>query len=773
MRRATTAPLVPSPPLLGSSFELLADPYRFWVRQYQQHGPVYRVRLPIEGRIWIALAGRDANAFLAREGHRLFSQAMTYPRAREVLGTSLHPSITEGELQLHLKRQIAPGFSRHAASAHVPAMARFARDYVRGWLPGKRFNVVSEMARLGLNCVSILATGRELGHDTDGFARYATVFTGVVAMSWPRAIMALPFVRDAKDGLDALIAERLREHAAAPPRGQRLPDYFDLVLAGTLPDGAPLPERVRVVFGQIPFKNMGVYAGRVMNQVLYQAVRRPEVLAAIEPEIDDVFSGTPTASDLASMEALRGTIKETLRLLPIAVAVQRTVAEPFELAGYRFEVGDRLFFPISVPHFPRGVCPRARALRHRALLARAARTRARSRWRTSAPAALRFTWRHCARPIVSARSACSRARRAPRPCARGAAARGRWCSRATPSRSSARARAPAPISPPSPPSASPRARPRAGSPADGLLERVREARQRRAALPHRGRVRALERARAIARAAAVIDLVTADLRERRLGDAPHRRARPFLRGGEERARQPLEARAAQLRDVGVDRPRVHQVGGDPAPAEPQRELARPQGEERLAGVIRRPAPQPIGVAALLRVELRGAGLRRARREGSVEEEPGARRTAERGQEVVRELEGRQQVHGELRLDAVLGGGAPPRHHGGVVHDGLDLRVLGHEARGERAHLPLRRQVCRHQLRAPSARADVPQRRRPTPFVTAHHDDGRPARRDLRRRSEADPRARPRDDDHRPLQATHRHRCAAAASAVALSAAQRV
>src|SRR5690606_6030324 len=153
-------------------------------------------------------------------------------------------------------------------------------------------------------------------------------------------------------GLDEMIAASLERHRAVPPGEARAPDYFDFLLKGTLPDGSPLPERVQVVFGQIPFKNMGVYAGRVINHVLYQLVSRPEVLARVQPEIDRVLADDEiTLDELSQMPNMRAAIMETLRVLPIAVALQRTVCDPFEFGGYRFEVGDRLFTPISLTHF--------------------------------------------------------------------------------------------------------------------------------------------------------------------------------------------------------------------------------------------------------------------------------------------------------------------------------------------------------------------------------------------------------------------------------------
>lgn len=231
-------------------------------------------------------------------------------------------------------------------------MAVWVRRHVDGWRPGERLNVTAATSRMGLECVAIFAAGRLLALDSETIRKYATVFTGVIATSWPMALMRWPSVRRAREALDRMIEATLAEHRRVPPGDARLPDYFDSLLRGTLPDGAPLPERVRVVFGQIPFKNMGAYAGRVINHVRYQLVSRPDVLARVQPEIDRVLADDEIGlEEIATMPALRGAIAETLRVLPIAVMLQRTVCEPFDFGGYRFDVGDRLFTAIALTHF--------------------------------------------------------------------------------------------------------------------------------------------------------------------------------------------------------------------------------------------------------------------------------------------------------------------------------------------------------------------------------------------------------------------------------------
>lgn len=124
------APHVGGLPLLGRALEIQADPYAWWPRMAAEHGPVFRLTLPIPGRTWIALSGVAANALLARDGHRLFSQARTYPRAPAMLCTPTHPSITEGALQRHLRRTRSgdPGLRvRATPPAGWPAAGRRVR----------------------------------------------------------------------------------------------------------------------------------------------------------------------------------------------------------------------------------------------------------------------------------------------------------------------------------------------------------------------------------------------------------------------------------------------------------------------------------------------------------------------------------------------------------------------------------------------------------------------------------------------------------------------
>jgi cytochrome P450 len=86
--------------------------------------------------------------------------------------------------------------------------------------------------------------------------------------------------------------------------------------------------------------------------MLYALMKHPDLLERVQDEADDLFeAGDLTPQRLKKLDVLDRTLTETLRRYPIAPAVQRTVTQPFEFAGYRVEAGTRIFIGTTVAHF--------------------------------------------------------------------------------------------------------------------------------------------------------------------------------------------------------------------------------------------------------------------------------------------------------------------------------------------------------------------------------------------------------------------------------------
>ena len=88
--------------------------------------------------------------------------------------------------------------------------------------------------------------------------------------------------------------------------------------------------------------------------VLYEALRRPHLLEKMRAEADALFAdGMPSVPRLAQFDVTHRFVMETLRVHPIAFALQRRVTNSFSFAGYRIPAGADVLFSLAAPHLLR------------------------------------------------------------------------------------------------------------------------------------------------------------------------------------------------------------------------------------------------------------------------------------------------------------------------------------------------------------------------------------------------------------------------------------
>jgi CRP-like cAMP-binding protein len=108
----------------------------------------------------------------------------------------------------------------------------------------------------------------------------------------------------------------------------------------------------------IPMKNAGIYLYRLVSFVLYETLRRPDLLERVTAEADAAFEdGAPGLEELRRMQTLEAVILEALRLYPLAIALPRVVAEPFEFGGFGFREGETIYIAGPATHFVPGFFP--------------------------------------------------------------------------------------------------------------------------------------------------------------------------------------------------------------------------------------------------------------------------------------------------------------------------------------------------------------------------------------------------------------------------------
>lgn len=354
---ARRAPRLPGVPLLGNALQANADPCRFFLRGYQRCGPVFRVTYP--GRELVVLAGRSANALLARRVE-LFDAGATYARVTRELGTTTLPNAADGPAHARLRAELAPSLSPQALEPFIPRLLRAVAERAAAWPRDVTLRCADAVEPLVADLVGFCTASRPLpaGGHTD-VRRYGTMMGAVgVGAAGPEWLLYAPPMRAARRRLQAWADAALAEHRAVGPGAHRDPDVFDALVRLGAADPQRFPPAVLSALALLPLKNAGIYLYRLVSFVLHGLLARPELLTAVEDEVDAAFdAGPPDLDAVMALRTLRRTTLEALRLHPMAIALPRVVAQPFEHEGYAFTPGMTIYVAGPVTHFLPEVFP--------------------------------------------------------------------------------------------------------------------------------------------------------------------------------------------------------------------------------------------------------------------------------------------------------------------------------------------------------------------------------------------------------------------------------
>jgi CRP-like cAMP-binding protein/cytochrome P450 len=355
---ARRAPKARGLPLLGSALAAAHDTCRFFARSHFELGPVFRVSYP--GRTMTMMAGLSANRLFAVEGERVFSAARTYARVTRELGSESYPNAHDGPRHREFRRLLAPSLSAMAMEPFLGRLFKMIKERAAAWRPGgvySAYDVVSDLvADLVAVCTTNQTVGRRLSRDID---LWATMMGAVgVGGVLPEFTLYVPPVRGARRRLARFLEESLAEHRTHGASLERPPDVLDALLSSAAREPDHFGPAALLTLAMIPIKNAGIYLYRLVSFVLYEILRRPDLLEAVTAEADAAFaSGQPTLEHVRGMRTLQGVILEALRLHPMALALPRVVREDFEFGGFRFRPGETVYIAGPVTHFDPSLFP--------------------------------------------------------------------------------------------------------------------------------------------------------------------------------------------------------------------------------------------------------------------------------------------------------------------------------------------------------------------------------------------------------------------------------
>ncbi len=347
--QAPLPPLMAGLPILGNTLDLAQDILQLLVRGYQQHGPIFRIRALNE--TYTVIAGVDANQFFAREqGEHLRSKDF-WAGVDQEMQADVTLISSDGPVHGELRQISKRGYSRSLYEAHFPELVAMLKQAIDAWPVGESRAVVPWVQSVVVEQLGRVIVGTapgDYGPDIYNFIR--TVLLTLVTRQRPRFWLSLPAYQNSKRRSFELAARIVAHHQAHPPVG-REPNLIDDALAAAR-EGRVLTERDLAPIALGPYIAGLDTSANTLSFMLYAIYKQPELRERLRTETRALFAdGVPTPGNLRHADLLHRIALETLRRYPVVPAIQRTVVEPFEFAGYRVDAGTRLFVGSTVVHF--------------------------------------------------------------------------------------------------------------------------------------------------------------------------------------------------------------------------------------------------------------------------------------------------------------------------------------------------------------------------------------------------------------------------------------
>jgi cytochrome P450 len=334
--------------LLGSLRQLFGDIRAFLTDGYLRHGPLFRVR--VLHRQMTVLAGIEANDFVHRQGKEVLSSRETWQPQAEFFGATRSLLMMDGREHAQLRRAQAPGYARSLIESRLPEVVASLREQIADWPAGRALPATETLQKLLAVQLGVHVAGFSPQRYLDDLLFFVRrVLATTVTQQEPRILLHTPRFRRARRRIWQMADE---VQAANVPNGCPASNLIrDMVrLRQAQPELLPESDLRLTVLG--PFLAGLDTAASTCAFLLYELLKDPALLAAARAEADE-FLAVPdlTPERFGRLDVIRRALQETLRLHPIAPALQRTAKATFTFAGYEVPAGETIIVATTVPHY--------------------------------------------------------------------------------------------------------------------------------------------------------------------------------------------------------------------------------------------------------------------------------------------------------------------------------------------------------------------------------------------------------------------------------------
>ena len=372
-----TLPPGPSTPTAVQTLQWVYRPAEFMERCERRHGDPFTARLtnfggPDEPPEVVFVS--DPAAMKA-----IFTGGADFARVRDArIGMSpvfgeRSILLIDGAEHMRQRKLMLPAFHGERMQRYGELMDEIADAEIDSWALGESFALQPRMQRITLEVILRAVFGLEEGSARDEvrtrieklLAEVANPF-GELAMALPKRVMDTVMIRfrgTLKAADEVLYREIARRRS--DPRLEERDDVLSMLLLASYEDGrAMTDEELRDQLVALLLAGHETTA-TAMSWAMELLFRNPAAQRRLEEEC---------AADDGDDAYLDAVIQETMRLYPPVPVIDRTLAVPFEVAGYELPAGTTIAPCIYLAHRRPDVYPEPTAFRPERFLEQAPET---------------------------------------------------------------------------------------------------------------------------------------------------------------------------------------------------------------------------------------------------------------------------------------------------------------------------------------------------------------------------------------------------------------
>lgn len=348
-------PLVKGLPILGSGLELASDQIGFFVKQYHEFGAIFRVQA-LDHKFTV-IAGTEANQFVNQVGTEFLSGRDFWQEFAKELGVKDLLVSLDGDRHQQQRRLLQSGYSRNAIVHKFLETIQLISDLTTDLRSPDlrspfRLQVLPFFQKIVCEQLGMLLADCSPSDYCDDLVKFLNIaLTVTVTQQSPAFLLWKPSYKRSRQRVLELARTVIAKHRHSQVKHEK-PNLIDDLIADSQKVHPQLSEAELIAAAIGPYLAGIDTVANTCAFMLYALLKAPEVMAKVQQEVDLFFvNDIPNAEGLRGMSALHGTAMETLRMYPVAFAIQRYAIADFAFKGCRVNAGTHVIVATTVPHF--------------------------------------------------------------------------------------------------------------------------------------------------------------------------------------------------------------------------------------------------------------------------------------------------------------------------------------------------------------------------------------------------------------------------------------